>query len=730
MLTQRNHEVIENYYRHIRELIIQLDTVTLEAHLDEEKAKVLGQLKALHNKLSITDQMADRSLLAITGLQGTGKTTIVKHLYELPKDILPENSGRGERLPVFITEKKVNQIETYVFRPKQNEDGHIKVVREKVTSQEFNKIAMNPMANEDLWLECVVPERYLKDEMKSIVLLPGFEKDDKDLSQLLLEHILYLSNSSVMVLRKDTFARESTQEMMRKVKQIYKYVKPVIAITFGDVNAEQNPAFKQQIIEEFELQAHEHDHVVITGEKPQFTEDWQSHLMEAIDRYGYADSNRDDLVKQLIRSLARQIDDTLFQVRKILESEMKKRKLEQAQFDDYHTILINFENISSKFLKDLEEDIKIALGKRFEPARDAFRVYLADNTTWGKELKTKFFGQKPQELYALEAKIQEIWENPNRDQVIFNSDDQKKAERILPPSLEILDVVTNYVNTNGTEVLQSIEEPKQVETVTDAPDSKEDKKAAFLARARGNGSVAVRNKNNEPKQPMERINAYFTAGDNLPIKLNQKDCKTLAVIGTMLVRETYLEESKSKLGELKLDRSLLSDADVEINPMEQIEKLSIAAPKLLKAVPVILGLDGLVDGELDLVTNATSALAALGLKLTGAQLLGLLGAGFAAAYAGKAIQESVRKANERQLQLAQAGELIFKELPEIQAKAFVNGLKRTFDRMADQLVNKHLEYSGHFDHVGELEHINYTVRKIGLISQELKREQYEQSVFI
>ncbi|WP_413305789.1 hypothetical protein AA0X95_04410 [Bacillus sp. 1P10SD] len=730
MLTQQNHEIIENYYRHIRELIIQLDTVTFESRHEEEKTKVLDQLKALHNKLSITNLMANRSLVAITGLQGTGKTTIIKRLYELPEDILPENSGRGERLPVFITEKKVDRIETYVNRPKQNDDGHLEVVAEKVSPQEFNRIAMNPKVNEDLWLECMVPERYLKDEMKSIVLLPGFEKDDKDISQLLLEHILYLSNSSVMVLRKDTFARESTQEMMRKVKQIYKNMKPVIAITFGDVNADQNAAFKKQIMEEFELQVHEHDHVVITGEKPQFSEDWQSHLKDAIDRYGYENNTRDDLVKQLIRSLARQMDDALFQVRKILEAEMKKRKMEQGQLDDYHTILISFETISSKFLSDLENDIKVALQKRTKPARDAFREHLAQNTTWGKELKTKFFGQKPQELYELEEKIQEIWENPYHNQTIIHAVDQKEAPRLLPPNLEILEVVTKYVNATGTEVLQSIEEPVQTAASNDSPSSTEDKKAAFLARVRGNRSVGVVHKKNEPTQPLARIDAYFKAEDALPIKLNQKDCKTLAVIGTMLIRETYLAEAKSETGEIRLDRQFLSHANVEINPMEQIEKLSIAAPKLLKAIPVILGLDGLIDGEMDLLSNATAALAAIGIKLSGAQLLGIFGAGFAAAYAAKAIQESMRKANERQLQLSQAGERIFNELPEIQAKAFINGLKRTFDRMADQLVTKHLEYSGRYDQVGELEHLTYTVRKIGLISQELKRVQYEQSVFI
>lgn len=722
MLTQHHKTIIENYYNHIRELTIQVDTLTFETSNKEEKNKVLNQLKVLHNKLCMTNLMADRSLLAITGLQGTGKTTIIKRLYGLPEDILPENSGRGERLPVFITEKKVKEIETYVYQSILNGEERLEVKAVKVSPQQFNEISKNPTPNVHLWLECIVPEQYLKDETKSIVLLPGFEKDDKDMSQNLLEHILYLSNSSVMVLRKDTFARQSTQEMMEKVKTIYKNLKPVIAISFGDVNAKQNPEFKQKMIEEFELQDHEYNRVVITGEKPQFTEDWQANLMKAIDLYCYADSNSDDLMDQLIRSLSSQVDDLLFEVRKMMKSEMEKRESARAKLDSYNTILINFENESLKFLRELEEDIIVTLQKRTEPALNAFREHLKENTTWGKELKNNYFGQKPQELYNLEKKIQEIWENPNSKQMVSKSVDNKKAPVLLPPNLEILNVVTNYVNTIGKEIIKSIEESDPISLIP----PKEDKKAEFLGRVKGNRG----NKKNVLTDPIARIDAYFEVKDELPIMLNKKDCKTLAVIGTMLIRESYLAEVKSETGDIKLDPSFIKQGSGNVNPLENIEKLSMAAPKILKAIPVILGVDGLIDGEIDLLTHASAALSTIGIQLSAMQLVSIFGAGFAAAYATKAIQESMRKANERQLQLSHAGERIFNELPLIQAKAFTNALKRTFDRMADQLVDKHLEHSGHHDNVGELEYMNYTLRKIDLISKELKRAQYEQSIFI
>ncbi|MGQ4667512.1 hypothetical protein ACUIJN_17020 [Metabacillus halosaccharovorans] len=729
MLSQQNRLLIESYYRHIRELFIQLDIAQLHSSNEQAKNEALEELKTLHNKLSITHLMGDRSLLAVTGLQGTGKSTIIRRLYDIPYGLLPENSGRGERLPVFITESKVDKITTFVYRLKKDNAGKLQVTPESVPYETFTNISLNPVANRDLWLECVVPERYLKDESKSIVLLPGFEQDNKDISQLLLEHVLYLSNSSVMALDKDTYARESTQNMINRVKEIYQHVKPVVAITFGDVHINENESFKQEVMKEFEIPSHEQNRVVITGLEPKFQEDWKTNLMDSINNYGFSNHTEELLTNELILSLVKKADVLITKVNKLVDKELKQRQLKQAEFDDRRTVLTNFETEYGKVLKDLEEQIEATLKQRIEPAKEELRDYLKHSVTWPKELKTKFFGQKPEELYQLEKKLQEIWDKPYGEVTVLEKSEviDQKGKTNLPANLAILQVVTNYLTNYGKEIIESIEDKGKLSTFQpdEVATSKEDEDMDDFF-----GAISTKSDEKNELKPIERIDAYFATKDQVPIKLERNDYKTMTVIGTMLIHETYKPEAGLKNG-TELPTDLLEQAaPLNVDFVDKVKDLSIAAPNILKSIPIILGVDGVIDGELDLLTNASAALASIGINLSAVQIAGIVGAGFVTAYAAKAIQESIRKANERQLQLAQAGKRVFDELPAIQAKAFTNSLKRVYERMADQLLDKHLELTGQYDAYGEMEQIGYTTRKISKLCQEIKRQQYERSLLI
>lgn len=723
MLKEQKSIMITSYYRHIRDLIIQLSVTDLQTTNAERTEKLIEKLEVLHNKLLLTDLMADRSLLAITGLQGVGKTTIIKKLYDLPDEILPENSSRGERLPVFITEKDITSVKTFVYRAVPNGSQQLFVQREEIDVETFKAISMEPTPKRDLWLECYVPQRYFKSDDKSIVLLPGFEKDESDISQLLLEHILYLSTSSVLVLRKDTFARETTQQMMRKVKQIYKSVKPVMAISFGNINPDQNAGFKQQMIEEFDIQKGEESRVVITGIGPDFTEDWETDFINAINDYCYTSRTSDDMETRLLFSLMRQVDELLVEAQQLVGAKFKQYKLEQhLAINERQDVIFQFEMIYNKYLEDLEKQIAGSLAERQDAARQMLRGYLEDNSSTFKELKIKFFGQKPKEFYALENKLQQIWENPNMPTLVLDVNEEKPST-YLPPNLEILKVVSEYVSEKGQKIIEAFEEPA-------IKQANEGEKLSKLQIALQKKSVQKNVQTTALANPLEKINQYFDKNNQKPVSLVKSDYETLTVMGTLLVRESFIAQDPTQLGKGTIDVSLLEKATGNLDLAQNMERLSNIAPKVLKSVPIILGFDGLVDGELDLANNAANALNAVGISITAPQLLAVLGGSFAVAFAAKAIQDSIRKANERQLQLAQVGEKIFAELPQIQAKAFVSSLRRVYERMAEQLLHRHLELKGTFDEIGQLEQIQYTMRMMTKISNEIKKEKYERSLFL
>jgi len=72
-------------------------------------------MKKLHNKIALAVLTQERNIFAITGLQGAGKSTLVKRLYGIDSEFLPENQKRGEQLPVLITERPIKEIEGYVW---------------------------------------------------------------------------------------------------------------------------------------------------------------------------------------------------------------------------------------------------------------------------------------------------------------------------------------------------------------------------------------------------------------------------------------------------------------------------------------------------------------------------------------------------------------------------------------------------------------------------------------
>ncbi|MEG0472275.1 MAG: hypothetical protein RR588_08055 [Solibacillus sp.] len=719
MLVRDRNYIIESYNETIKELFIQLHTTTFNNAGEAKKGNLLNRLTELYNKLALTDLMADRSLLAITGLQGTGKTTLIKNLYELPESILPSNSSRGERLPVFFTEKDVQAIETYVYRFSNEENTKVKIDRVKIDEETFNRISMNPVPKTDLWLECIVPHRYLNDEQKSIVLLPGFEKDRKDISQLLLEHILYLSTSSVMVIRKDTYARESTQSMMARVKEIYRSVKPIVAVSFGNVNEEQNEHFKNEIIAEFDVPAGEEERVVITGVGPNFSDSWKYELIDSINEYGYSLQTSDDLEQQLIFSIVAEVDDVLLEIRKLVEDESKSRQLSTESIGNSNQVMYEYEQAYKQVLNALEEEIYEELKMRVDPANERLKEYLESNRSVSKELRTKFFGQKPSELYAFEDKLKEIWEKPEKTKQVYSAKEAKQRT-YLSPNVTVLKIVSNYIAREGKDLIDSFDAPAQ-----QAPSN--EKLSPFELQFKKQQELQFTEKK---EQPLDRINKYFDKNNQSYFALKYVDFKTLSIMGTMFVRESYIENSPEKDRALMLDKSLLQTEIHDLKIMNGVEKMAETTPKILKAIPVILGTDALIDGELDLVTNAATALSSIGLKVTAGQLMGAIGIGIAGAYAAKVLQESIKRANERQLQLAQAGARVFNELPRSQAKAFVHSLERIYARIGSQLYERHAQLSGNFDKIGELEQITYMLRRISQLTNDIKRSKHEQTLFL
>ena len=80
--------------------------IRCQYNLGGDDHKAIDKLEALARKMEVSHYIQKRDIIAVAGMQGTGKSTLIKNLYGLPDGCLAISEKRDETIPVFITEKE------------------------------------------------------------------------------------------------------------------------------------------------------------------------------------------------------------------------------------------------------------------------------------------------------------------------------------------------------------------------------------------------------------------------------------------------------------------------------------------------------------------------------------------------------------------------------------------------------------------------------------------------
>src|SRR5699024_4279967 len=149
-------------------------------------------------KLLIASTMYQKKLICISGLQGVGKTTLMRNFYGLNGPYLNPTRGRGERIPVLITERKgISTPSMHAILIDQDSDGNY-IQRELTLDVEEFAQAASGDNQKVMYLELYVPYQHTYNEGLSFVLLPGFEKRH-DYWNNLIEFSVNSSDAAVFV---------------------------------------------------------------------------------------------------------------------------------------------------------------------------------------------------------------------------------------------------------------------------------------------------------------------------------------------------------------------------------------------------------------------------------------------------------------------------------------------------------------------------------------------------
>ncbi len=676
-----NYEIL---IKNLKKLIISYELLNIK-----DNNQLSDHLKDSYNKLFLYDLYNNKELITVTGLQGAGKTTLIKEYFNLPDDILPENNSRGEKLPIFISEDLIDEPQAFLYNVR-NIDGEITIINEEIDINEVKTISMEPKENIDLWIEIKLPFEKIKNNSTKIVLLPGFEKHKKDYSQKLLEFIVNISKTSIIVLDKNTYARKSSNIILKKIENTFEGIKPIIAITHGDENPDENDNIKSDIINELKIA--EKNRVIVTGPKSLFNDDWVEELTLLINAAYEANEYRFENRQSAIQEIIMDIIDTLSELKEVLDREEENISIDRIQDNLKGNFIEEFKNEYERYLDKLEKVLEAKIASFVDKKIDDILEIISQENKFLKNLKIRLFGEQLKDQLRFSDKIVDVWNGEKNN-------DKSAIE---------------YINEVSSEYLEEYQNRKNILNYKDINNQNtEDYK------------IQVVNHSNS----LEKINTYVTGDNSGLVSLNNEDILNLTVLGSKFLNSSY-----NQLNDKSVEKKVINQYEgkseergntisVELTPLIDEKNIDKEESKLFhslnKVVPVVLGIDILDDGKSDILgnlikssDNMSVSLASAGLKITSKQLLAVAGTTFIVGIAGYTVSKNIQDLNKREISLYSNGSSFVEMLARDQVKSYIESLRNVYETMEDKLRNKHLTLKGEFNNIGKIEECQYLLNRI------------------
>ena len=343
-------------------------------------------------KLFVATIMQDKQLICISGLQGAGKTTLMKNFYGINEEFMNVSLGRGERVPVLITETnvpvpcifavKIDKDETGTYSKKEVVLSNDEIIR--ATKGEDEKI---------MYLEIKVPYKHTYNENVSFMLLPGFEKKNEYWNNL-IEFAVNSSDAAVFVFNETSFSEIDNEQYLNRIES--RFGKNVVyAISNSDTSFDDNAQVKQTCIDV--LKVDEPDRVVCVGQynDEEKNNRWIAAFKSAIDKYALFQTSSTKKTDEYIYNELLDLKSTLYSILSVLN---EGDDMEMVDYKN-HQLLKVFDGVVKKKKAELTRH----LNDEFTIAKGASGDIIVEKLVakpWYKKLKRTFWGTSVKELYV------------------------------------------------------------------------------------------------------------------------------------------------------------------------------------------------------------------------------------------------------------------------------------------------------------------------------------------
>lgn len=401
------------------------DSITLLDYTDRmrESADAHRRIRIIHQtllqnirKIALANSLSKigRSIICITGLQGSGKTTLMKNFYQIDDSLMDIAMGRGEKLPVLITEyENCSEPTFYAFCVEKNGDNYCEVSKE-INAEEFKSFAS--VKDEDatvMYLEIRVPFKHTRNEDVSFMLLPGYERKN-DYWQSLIDFSVHCATSAVFVMTENNFSEDKNKELLKQAKE--QFGENLIYVFSSSEGYDENKKddLRKKCCEEQDLASNHSDQIIFTkaSVNPEENEEWISELKTAIQNYG--NSAQDSYVSALpyYKNLVVSIRDILWEIESIIRDNESNEILTELRQSDW---LEAFDKETDKkkraYISNLNDSFDSAVSTSCKELEIKWVDYSSSLKGFGNSIKKKIFGASINDIKDTKNKIEESFQS-------------------------------------------------------------------------------------------------------------------------------------------------------------------------------------------------------------------------------------------------------------------------------------------------------------------------------
>lgn len=414
-----SYDILQNLENNCFELL-NATTGMISGSNEKSMGKSHQNIVRALRKIVIANEMMGKGIICISGLQGAGKSTLMKNFYGLSDEYFNIKTGVGKKIPVFICENgECKGPEMYAMTLEKQDAGTYIRKNVKMNAEDFRNASSGEETNLNImYLELRVPYKHLNNESYAFMLLPGFEKKN-DYWRSLIDFSVKCSDTSIFVFNESSFSKYDNQVLLDKIHERFGE-SLIYAISQSDLSEDNNATVKNTCIDVMKISKGEEDRVICVGEYENETDNerWIVELKRAIEKYcNSIETARKNCTQYIYEIIEDELRPELSAIKDALGSDtgdMLESHLENSSY------LKAFDQVVKDRRKKIETKLDSTLDKSFISSRDRLEKIFSDSS-YAKELGVKderiirrtVFGENVKDIKRARARVEAALKREN-----------------------------------------------------------------------------------------------------------------------------------------------------------------------------------------------------------------------------------------------------------------------------------------------------------------------------